>query len=54
MTEDGRRQYVFEAFDLPIMHRAGVRLQLADRTRPPIIGRGQSPDVFRTPASPAG
>jgi hypothetical protein len=26
--EDGRRQYVFEAFDLPILHRAGIRLEL--------------------------
>nr|CEL14598.1 hypothetical protein [Kibdelosporangium sp. MJ126-NF4]CTQ96774.1 hypothetical protein [Kibdelosporangium sp. MJ126-NF4] len=52
LTEDGRRQYVFEAFDLPIMHRAGFKLQLAGRTRPPAIGRGQGLDVFRTPASP--
>lgn len=28
LTEDGRRQYFFEAFDLPIMHRAGIRLEL--------------------------
>ena len=28
ITDDGRRQYFFEAFDLPILHRAGMRLQL--------------------------
>lgn len=26
--EGGRRQYVFEAFDLPILHRAGIKLEL--------------------------
>ncbi|ALG08067.1 hypothetical protein [Kibdelosporangium phytohabitans] len=28
ITTDGRRIYFFEAFDLPILHRAGIRLEL--------------------------
>ncbi|SMD23820.1 hypothetical protein [Kibdelosporangium aridum] len=47
LTQDGRRQYLFEAFDLPIMHRAGLKLQLAEATVQASIGPGR----FRTPAS---
>jgi hypothetical protein len=31
VTEDGLWQYFFEAFDLPIMHRAGMKLELKGR-----------------------